>query len=283
MCAVFVGTLSLSAPEGTIETSHRLEMSVIDHFLRFSMIFSRFLSFSFQHILRRIDEVGRNFRLRVLLVLVDDEENQAALTELNKIAFATNFTMIQAWSNQECARYLETFKAYENKSSSSIQAREETEFLPRLQKVMTAVRSVNKTDVTTLMDVFGSFSAICAAEEAQLMLCPGIGGKKLKRLLQVLHEPFEGQKKPRADTTTDKAQGIAPSSSHEKPSDPAKKYEVDGWTNSRTDIVNALREGDPERDTKAEAVPPSNPIEPPEELVEEDNEELNDSIVFGYE
>jgi hypothetical protein len=58
---------------------------------------------------------------------------------------------------------------------------------------------------------------------------------------------------------------------------------VDGWTNSRTDIVNALREGDPERDTKAEAVPSSNPIEPPEELVEEDNEELNDSIVFGYE
>lgn len=288
MCTVFVGTLSLSAPKGRIGPSNCLDISVVNHFLRFSMIFFRFLSFSFQHILRRIDEVGRNFRLRVLLVLVDDEDNQAALTELNKIAFATNFTMIQAWSNQECARYLETFKAYENKSSSSIQAREETEFMPRLQKVMTTVRSVNKTDVTTLMDVFGSFSGICAADEAQLMLCPGIGGKKLKRLLQVLHEPFEGQKKSRSDITSDKAhQGIGSSSSHEKPLDPAKKYEVEGWTNSRTDIVNALREGDSERDTRDDAAA-SNPVKPPVELAEEDEEavdpeELNDTIVFGYE
>ena len=42
----------------------------------------------------------------------------------------------------ECARYLETYKALENKPASSIQARLETEFLPRLQNCLTAIRSV---------------------------------------------------------------------------------------------------------------------------------------------
>jgi NAD-dependent DNA ligase len=134
--------------------------------------------------------VGRNYRSRILLVLVDDETLLTSLQDLNRIAFSTNFTLICTWSNIECARYLETFKSYENKSSSSIQSKEETEFIPRLNKVLTNVRSINKSDVTTLLDVFGNLSNICNAEEQQLVLCPGLGEKKVKRLFQALHEPF---------------------------------------------------------------------------------------------
>lgn len=78
-----------------------------------------------------MDEVGQNYRLRILLILVDDPHNTTALTELNKLAFVHNYTLIYAFSNMECARYLETFKNYENKSSASIQTKEETAFLPR--------------------------------------------------------------------------------------------------------------------------------------------------------
>jgi DNA excision repair protein ERCC-1 len=150
-----------------------------------------------KHITRRIEEVGRNYRFRLLLVLVDDENNLNALQELNKIAFNHDFTLILASSNTECARYLETFKSYENKSSASIQQKEETEFLPRLTKVLTTVRSVNRTDVLTLLDVFGNLTNICSANEQQLVLCPGIGEKKVRRLHQALHQPFEKKaKKP---------------------------------------------------------------------------------------
>lgn len=147
--------------------------------------------FFLQHISKRIQEVGRNFRLRILLVFVDDESNLATLQELNKIAFACDFTLILAWSNAECARYLETFKAYEGKSATAIQEKVETEFLPKLTSVLTNIRSVNKTDVITLMDVFGSFGSICRASEQELALCPGIGDKKVKRLHRALHEPFQ--------------------------------------------------------------------------------------------
>lgn len=128
--------------------------------------------------------------MRILLVFVDDESNITTLQELNKIAFACDFTLILAWSNAECARYLETFKAYEGKSAAAIQEKVETEFLPKLTSVLTNVRSVNKTDVITLLDVFGSFGNICRANEQELALCPGIGDKKVKRLHRALHEPF---------------------------------------------------------------------------------------------
>lgn len=147
-----------------------------------------------QHISRRIDEVGRSYRLRVLLVLMDDENCLTALQDLNRIAFSQSFTLILSSSNAECGRYLETLKSYENKPSASIQEKEETEFLPRLTKTLTSVRSVNKTDVLTLLDVFGSFSGICRASSEQLVLCPGIGEKKVKRLHQALHQPFERKK-----------------------------------------------------------------------------------------
>ena len=60
-----------------------------------------------------MDDVGKMFKLRVLLVLVDDEHNLQSLLELNKLAFSNGYTLILAWSNLECARYLETLKFYE--------------------------------------------------------------------------------------------------------------------------------------------------------------------------
>jgi len=154
-----------------------------------------FLSLKFhnqhpKYIEMRIREIGRNYKIRILLVLVDTDDNVQLLLTMNKICFNTNFTLILAWSTEECARYLETVKIYESKSSSSIQEKVETEFLPKLTKVLTSVRSINKTDVATLLDTFGNLSNIINADVQQLMLCPGLGEKKVRRLHQAFHEPF---------------------------------------------------------------------------------------------
>ena len=74
-----------------------------------------------KYVERRITELGRTFRLRILLVYVDDLNSTKALFDLNKICFMSDVTLILAWSNEECARYLETFKNYEDKPSTSIQ------------------------------------------------------------------------------------------------------------------------------------------------------------------
>lgn len=126
---------------------------------------------------------------------MDNENNPAVLQDLNKLAFRNDFTMILGWSNLECARYIETLKIYEGKSATAIQEKEETEYLPRVTKVLTNIRSVNKTDVITLLDVFGNLANVCQATEQKMILCPGMGEKKVKRLYQTLHEPFKKKSK----------------------------------------------------------------------------------------
>lgn len=146
------------------------------------------------YLYRRIKEVGSDFRLRIVLCQVDVEDNVKALLELNKLCFTHRFTLILSWSALEAGRYLETFKSYENKPSTSIQERVETDFLPQVTNVLKSVKSINRTDVVTLFEAFRNFQGICAADESQLLLCPGLGEKKVKRLYSALHTPFKKSK-----------------------------------------------------------------------------------------
>jgi DNA excision repair protein ERCC-1 len=146
------------------------------------------------YLYRRMKEIGTSFRLRIVLCQVDVEDNVKALLELNKLCFTHRFTLILAWSAMEAGRYLETFKSYENKPSTSIQEKVETEFLPQVTNVLKSVKSINRTDVVTLFEAFRNFQGICAADESQLLLCPGLGEKKVKRLHSALHTPFKKSK-----------------------------------------------------------------------------------------
>ena len=125
------------------------------------------------YLFRRIKEIGRDYRLRVVLCQVDIDDNIKALLELNKLCFSNRFTLILSWSPLEAGRYLETFKSYENKPSTSIQEKVDVEFLPQVTNVLKCVKSVNRTDVVTLFEAFGNLQGICTADESQLLLCPG--------------------------------------------------------------------------------------------------------------
>jgi hypothetical protein len=49
------------------------------------------------------------------------------------------------------------------------------------------------------------FSGICAAREQELILVPGLGDKKVKRLHQALHEPFRAVKQKTAGSSSGSA------------------------------------------------------------------------------
>lgn len=139
---------------------------------------------------RRIAELGKDFDLRVLLVKVDVEDNAATILYLNKLAVVNDLTLILAWSDEESARYLETYKAFEGKDASSIQKREQTTYADRVSDVLCTVRSVNKTDAAQLVGQFGSLRALVLASADEISLCPGIGEKKVRRLWESFHRPF---------------------------------------------------------------------------------------------
>lgn len=138
----------------------------------------------------RIRELQKSFRLRVVLCYVDVEDVVKPLHEVTKTALLHDCSLLCAWSQEECARYLETIKIYENKPADDIQERTDHDYLSRLTSALTTIRLVNKTNVVTLGSTFGTLAAIMGASMEELARCPGIGERKVKRLHDAFHEPF---------------------------------------------------------------------------------------------
>uniref|UniRef100_A0A2K6V181 ERCC excision repair 1, endonuclease non-catalytic subunit n=1 Tax=Saimiri boliviensis boliviensis TaxID=39432 RepID=A0A2K6V181_SAIBB len=114
----------------------------------------------------RLQSLGKTFALRVLLVQVDVKDPQQALKELAKMCILADCTLILAWSPEEAGRYLETYKAYEQKPADLLMEKLEQDFVSR------------------------SLEQLIAASREDLALCPGLGPQKARRLFDVLHEPF---------------------------------------------------------------------------------------------
>jgi DNA excision repair protein ERCC-1 len=155
------------------------------------------------YIVRRMKDLGRDYRSRILIAIVDggvgvsqgaSTSDDKAFVELNKLCFSHDFTLVLAWSAAEAGRYVETLKVYESKPSAAIQEKAETEFVPQVTRLLTTVPSVNKTDAATLMSGFSSIAGVCRADDRQLVLCPGVGAKKARRLFQVLHAPLHSSR-----------------------------------------------------------------------------------------
>ncbi|CAH2321383.1 DNA excision repair ERCC-1 isoform X2 [Pelobates cultripes] len=143
-----------------------------------------------EYIHSRLRSLGQCFALRVLMVQVDVKDPHFSLKELAKICILSDCTLILSWSPEEAARYLETYKCYEQKPADVLKEKTERDFISRMTDCLTTVKSVNKTDSGTLFTTFGTLADIANSSREDLSLCPGLGPQKAKRLYDTLHEPF---------------------------------------------------------------------------------------------
>ncbi|KAK4054093.1 ssDNA endonuclease and repair protein rad10 [Microbotryomycetes sp. JL201] len=125
----------------------------------------------------RIQRMGHSYALRIMLVLCDVDNHQAAIRELTKTA-------------AEAAKYLEMYKQLERKAPDVIKERVDSSYISHLTSALTSIRGVNKTDVVTLASNFGTFKNIVSAPAETLMTLPGLGDKKVKRLRDAFESPF---------------------------------------------------------------------------------------------
>lgn len=151
-----------------------------------------------RYIQGRFDLIGKGvYQCRVLLVQVDIEDSTHAINELTRISMLNEFMLILCFSLPESARYIESFKVYENKSSDSIQEKiDQTDHRAVYNDVMSYIKGINKTDTNTLIGTFHSFHELCSATMEDIALCNGFGEKKVKRLYNVLHAPFISSEAP---------------------------------------------------------------------------------------
>ncbi|CUA70607.1 DNA excision repair protein ERCC-1 [Bos taurus] [Rhizoctonia solani] len=149
-----------------------------------------------QYIFTRFEKLGRNYDIRILLILCDVTEHQNSIRELTKACLLNGVTVVVAWSAEEAGQYLATYKLYEFKSHQLIKERVDADYQSVLRAVLTTVRGVNKTDVMTLKTNFGSFSNVVHATTEDMQLCPGFGPTKVRRLREAFNKPFysTGQK-----------------------------------------------------------------------------------------
>lgn len=158
------------------------------------------------YIHQRIRELGKAYDLRVLLTFVDVKEPRHCIKELEKICIYSNLTMILCWTPEEVGRYLETYKAYEFKSADIIMEKStnqneavsnqkgqhtaDSNFINNLTDFLCQIKSVNKTDASTLRQTFGSVKELSNATKDQLNLCPGLGPLKCNRVYDIFRTPF---------------------------------------------------------------------------------------------
>ncbi|XP_054258218.1 DNA excision repair protein ERCC-1 [Macrosteles quadrilineatus] len=142
------------------------------------------------YINERLKQLGKLYDLRVLLVQVDMKDPHTPLKHLTRVCLLADLTLMLAWSPEEAAKIIETYKIFEHKPPDMIMERQESDPHIKLVSALTCVRSINKTDATTLLTTFGSLGKIIKANQDTLGLCPGLGPQKATRLYKTLHLPF---------------------------------------------------------------------------------------------
>ncbi|KGB75843.2 DNA excision repair protein ERCC-1 [Cryptococcus deuterogattii R265] len=143
-----------------------------------------------EYIHQRIEKMKNMYNFRVILVLCDVNEHHQSLRELTKIAIINEFTVFVAWSNEEVAQYLVTFKQFEHKSADTLKERVQQTYHDQLAHVLTSGKKVNKTDADNLAAEFGSFEAISRKSAKSLSNVKGLGATKVTSLIDAFTKPF---------------------------------------------------------------------------------------------
>lgn len=97
-----------------------------------------------KYIEERVKEIPfGNFRVIILLVLVDQNNADIACRNLSVISAKINVTLVLAFSLTEAAKYIETLKIYAKKGPESLKPKfEESQ---RVTKVLSVSKNVNST------------------------------------------------------------------------------------------------------------------------------------------
>jgi DNA excision repair protein ERCC-1 len=150
------------------------------------------------YIKRRIQELGKDYDLRVLLVQIPKDYGETrvseGLKELTKICVVFSYTMIVVWSDEEAARYLAYLKNQENAAPTQIQGQAKEDYLSQLHDVVTCVKKVNRQNAETLVNKFGSLRKAIRSQESQISTIPGWSKDKATIFKSAVSRPFIANK-----------------------------------------------------------------------------------------
>lgn len=149
------------------------------------------------YIYTRIRNLKNAYSLRIILTMVDIPAHEEPLKELSKTSLVNNVIIILCWSAAEAARYLELYKSYEHANFSAIKEQRGTTYADRMVDFCTVPRSVNKSDVVSLVSAFGSIRAAVNARMEEVVVIGGWGEKKVRNWEAAVASPFRNKQAKR--------------------------------------------------------------------------------------
>lgn len=143
-----------------------------------------------EYIYSRIRALGQNYRLRIILIIVDIQNHGDPLKELSKTSIINNLTLILCWSATEAGHYLELFKSSENAQPTAIRTQQPQSYKDSLVDFVTVPRTINKSDAASLISTFGSLQNAVNAQPEQISAVPGWGERKVRQWCNAVREDF---------------------------------------------------------------------------------------------
>ena len=156
-------------------------------------------------VLLRMAHVKGDYLHKLLIIINDMAEQQDEaiyLTRLGILCNTSGWTMVVAWSPEEAARYIRTFRKYLNHSVALIDDKLDTRrtglFYANFETALLTIDGIQQRDVRHLLARFGSFAQLANADVEWLKECENFGPVKAQRLYDVFHKPFSFGKKKKA-------------------------------------------------------------------------------------
>ena len=164
----------------TSETSCCLYLSVRYHAQHDNYIYER---------IKRLKQVS-GFQNRFLLCFVDHLQPDKYILALTRLCEVSDLVLLLAFSLEEAANYLETFKTYEGKPADLIKEKIQSNINLQVLDALQSIRRVNSTDSQTLLSNFGTIAGVADASQKNLAFCFGIGAQKAKNIHELFRQPF---------------------------------------------------------------------------------------------
>ncbi|KAK9376354.1 restriction endonuclease type II-like protein [Lipomyces chichibuensis] len=148
-----------------------------------------------EYIYNRITKMAKNFRVRILLIVVDIENHEESIKELTKTGVVNNLAIILSWSAQEAGHYISLFGALKSAPPTAIQASQKEDYSIRIVDLLTSIRGVNKNDAASLISTFGSLKNAVNDGGKTISDIGGWGDAKVRRFRVAITEPFVVRRK----------------------------------------------------------------------------------------
>lgn len=146
-----------------------------------------------QYLRRRAESLQRNYKVRVLLCLVDVPPSgviDSAILEITDVCFDFNLSLFLAWSPREAGHILQTLKSHENSSGDCIRGGLSRDLFSRTRDALSSLPRINRTDSENLLRRYGSISRVAGASEEELSGVQGIGPVKARVISEIFSAEF---------------------------------------------------------------------------------------------